>query len=69
MHTDTDYELAVNKLIPLAVAEAKKMVWLTGVRTAMMPGKLSPTYNHCYFTEYFHKAMKRLTIENELRKF
>ncbi len=69
MKPDEKYELAINKLIPLAVKEAKNKVWLTGVKNAAMPGKLSVVYNHDYFSEYFHLAMKRLAIENELRKF
>lgn len=64
MHTDKEYEKAINALIPAAVSEAKS-------ETKFMP---SPTvnvrgYNHCYFTEFFHKAMTRLAIEAGLRRF
>lgn len=69
MHTDLNYELEINKLIPQAVKEAKNKVWLTGVKNASVPGKYSVVYNHDYFSEYFHQAMIRLAIENNLRKF
>lgn len=78
MKTDPFYEAAIDGLIPLAEREAKKKVMLLGTRSEervrIIPGKPGKkedivVYNYCFFTEFFHKAMKRLAIENELRTF
>jgi len=64
MKRDMDYEIKINALIPTAEKEARERVDLIGVKSVSKGG-----YNHCLFTEYFHKAMKRLAIENGLRTF
>jgi len=64
MKRDYAYEYDINKLIPLAEKEARARVNFIGVKSVPKDG-----YNHCLFTEYFHRAMKRLAIENELRTF
>ena len=66
---DEIYEIAINRLIPMAEKEAKVKVKQIGVKSEPRPGKVQPFYNHCFRTEFFHKAMSRLAIENELRRF
>ena len=69
MSKDPFYEANINRLIPIAVKEAKKKVKESGVSFEPRPGKVQPYYRHCFFTEYFHQSMIRLAIENELRTF
>ena len=75
MRTDKAYEYDINQLIPLAEKEARAKVNFTGLKSTKNPGAADKVtgkctyYNHCFFTEFFHRAMKRLAIENELRKF
>ena len=75
MTKDRLYELEINALIPIAETEAKKIVELSGKRSEKRVGVRDKVtgkyqyYNHCFFTEYFHKAMKRLAIEAGLRTF
>ena len=64
MHKDLLYEKEINALIPMAEKEARAKVNYIGVRSEPRDG-----YNHCFFTEYFHRAMIRLAIENGLRSF
>lgn len=69
MKSDPIFVHEINKLIPLAEREAKAKVNVMGIKNEPRPGKLQPFYNHCFFTQFFHKAMIRLAIENELRTF
>lgn len=68
-HTDPYYEKAINDLIPLAVKEARASVNMLGLKTTKRSGTDGKFYNHCFFSEFFHREMKRLAIENGLRKF
>lgn len=78
MKKDLIYEIEIDKLIPQAEREALREMLHLGkrieARTRIIPGKPGEkedivTYNHCFFTELFHKAMIRLAIENGLRTF
>ncbi len=69
MRTDKAYEYDINLLIPLAVKEARAKASFTGLTFEKRPAKLGGTYNHCFYTEYFHRAMKRLAVEAGLRRF
>lgn len=69
MKSDRAYVYDIDKLIPLAEKEARAKVKFSGVYSEPRPSKLGVIYNHCFFTEHFHRAMKRLAIENELRTF
>lgn len=75
MRTDKAYEYDINVLIPMAEKEAISKVNYTGVKSEKRPGAKdhvsgkSLYYNHCFFTQFFHRAMKRLAIENGLRRF
>ena len=68
MRTDRAYEYDINQLIPTAEKEARVLVALSGVRSIKRSGK-DGFYNHCMFTDYFHKTMKRLAVEAGLRRF
>lgn len=68
MRTDPFYELDINRLIPQAEKEARDKVNFMGVRSVKRSGK-DGFYNHCMFTDYFHKTMKRLAVEAGLRRF
>jgi len=68
MRRDLEYEHRINTLIPMAEKEANAKVALTCVKSVIRPSSTGH-YNHCLFTEYFHRAMKRLAIENGLRAF
>lgn len=64
-----EYEKAVDALIPKAAKEARLKVVNLGIASEKRPGFDGRTYNHCFFTEFFHKAMNRLTIKAGLRQF
>lgn len=65
----TDYEMDVDQFIPVAMAKAKAVVDQLPMPKQRMPGVGESFYNHCFVTEHFHKFMKELTIENEIRRF
>jgi len=78
MKSDKAYVYDIDKLIPLAEREARREVFqlgrMTEERTRIIPGKPgekedAAIYNYCFFTEFFHKTMTRLAIENGLRTF
>jgi hypothetical protein len=63
----TDYVSKINALIPIAEAEAKVKVQELGMASEPRPGADGKNYNHCFFSEFFHKAMKRLAMDAGLR--
>jgi len=69
MRTLTLHEINIESLIPAAEKEAWLRVGNFGTRSEVRPGVDGRTYNHCFFTEFFHKAMTRLAIENGFRAF
>lgn len=75
MKTNRAYEYDIDALIPIAEKEAIKKVNELGKNKERRAGifdKVSGKYqyyNYCFFTEYFHAAMKRLTAEAGLRRF
>ena len=68
MHTNKNYEIEINALIPTAEKEARERVNEYGITSIRRQGK-DDFYNHCFKTQFFHEAMKRLAIEAGLRKF
>lgn len=58
--TNTAYENARNKLIPVAVAAAKIRLSRMPKRSEPRPGIDGEPYDHCFFTEYFHEEMEKL---------
>lgn len=64
---DPNYELRINSLIPLAEKEAKEKVEKLGVKTKSVAGKNGEIFEYDYWTEFFHEAMNRLSIEAKLR--
>ena len=67
------YEEEINALIPQAEKEALERIAGRAKKSEKRPGvgkfpsgKPIP-YSHCFFTEYFHKAMNRLAHEAGLR--
>ena len=67
--TVTDYERNIEDLIPQAEKEAMLRVVNTGIVSVARPGIDGRTYNHCFFTQFFHEAMTRLAIEKGIRAF
>ena len=67
--TVTDYERNIEDLIPQAEKEARLKVTNLGIGSELRPGVDGRTYNHCFFTEFYHKSMTRLAIEKGLRSF
>lgn len=68
MKTDKRYEKQINKLIPAAVKDANESVRGIGKQSEMrtsVDGRWLRV--HCFFTEYFHKAMNRMAREAGLR--
>jgi len=65
----SEYEKQINSLIPKAVKEANQKIAETGKRYEIRPGVGGEAYNHCFWTEYFHAAMKRMAIEQGYRSF
>jgi plasmid maintenance system killer protein len=67
------YEKKINKLIPKAEAEAKAMCKKTGKRFEQRQSdpenKWSAKIQHCFETEYFHKAINRLAFKAGLRSY
>lgn len=75
MKTNRAYEYDIDALIPKAVKEARKKTAALKARSEKRTGAVDKVtgkggfYNHCFFTEHFHRAMKRLAIEAGLRTF
>ena len=67
--TISDYERAIEDLMPQAEDEARLKVTNIGRFRELRPGVDGRTYNHCFFTQFFHESMTRLAIESGLRKF
>ena len=65
----TDHERSIEDLMPQAEKEAKAKVSKLGKSSEVRPGVDGRTYNHCFFTEFFHLAMTRLAIERGIRRF
>lgn len=63
----TEYEKNINSLIPAAELEASEMVASLGISSESRNGANGQPYNHCFWTEFFHKAMNRMTLERGLR--
>lgn len=72
---DPFYENEIDKLIPTADKEARQKVNELGIKSESRVGAFDKEsgkcqfYNHCFRSEFFHRAMKRLAIEAGLRKF
>ena len=49
--------------------EAKEKVLELGMESERRSGVGGVFFNYCFFTEYFHAAMRRLAIEAGLRTF
>lgn len=64
-----DYERSIEDLMPQAEKEARLKVVNTGIVSVVRPGVDGRTYNHCFFTEFFHESMTRLAIEKGFRGF
>ena len=73
---DNDHTKTIDTLIPQAELEATKMVADLGedyeTRKRVIGKNKSgedafTKYKHCFFTEFFHEAMNRLTKERGLR--
>ena len=67
--TVNDYERNIEDLMPLAEKEARLKVANMGRSSETRPGIDGKTYNHCFFTEFFHESMTRLAIEKGFRAF
>ena len=70
------YIKRVNELIPTAVNMANKRIRADRIRKCKSPYETRKAshedceeYRHCFWTEYFHNAMKILTIQNKLRTY
>ena len=63
------HEKAINGLIPSAESEADEKVKQLGKRVEVRHGSDGKPYNHCFWTEFFHKAMNRMAYAAGLRTF
>jgi len=57
----------IDALIPQAEKVARGKVKALGKTSELRPGKNEKDYKHCFFSEFFHIEMTRLTIEAGLR--
>ena len=64
-----DYERSIEDLMPQAEKEAMLKVINIGRFSEVRPGIDGKTYNHCFFTEFFHESMTRLATEKGFRSF
>jgi hypothetical protein len=62
------YRKRINALIPTAVERADAVVKRTGKMSESRTGVDGKPYAWCLWTEYFHAAMKDLTLEAGLRR-
>jgi len=65
----TQHEQNIESLFKLAEKEAILKITNIGKLGEIRPGAGGRTYFHCFKTEFFHKAMNRLAVENGFRGF
>lgn len=65
----SEHEQNIGSLFKLAEHEAILKVTNIGKAGELRRGKGGRTYFHCFKTEFFHKAMNRLAVENGYRPF
>lgn len=63
----TEHQKEIDKFIPLAEAEATRKVTKLAQKTKSVKGKDGKPFNYCFWTEFFHKAMNRMTSAAGLR--
>lgn len=63
----TDIELQINSLIPRAEKMARKKVDRTGKGYESRIGVDGREYRHCFWSQYFHEAMNKLTKQHGVR--
>jgi hypothetical protein len=57
----------INELILIAEKEAKAKVASLGKAFEIRPGKDKKPWKYDFFTQFFHEAMDRMTIEAGIR--
>ncbi len=62
-----DHERAVNEFFEKAEMKANKKVSKLTAAFETRDGRGGGTYRHCFWTEFFHKEMNRLTKKAGLR--
>lgn len=67
MTIDTTHAIKVNQFIPIAEQQADAIVAKSGLFQEIRTGKGGVSYNHCFWSEAFHKAMNKLTSDAGLR--
>lgn len=68
LKVDPAHVAKIDKLIPTAKMMATKKMSEVGKVSEVRKGKLSVSYNHCFWSQYFHEAMNMLTREAGLRR-
>ena len=64
---DREYVDKINMLIPLAEKMANDEVAIFGKKFETRNGAENSRYCHCFFTQFFHENMRRLTKKTGIR--